>query len=121
MSRRLLFVEYLPDSVAIGLSIGWAGLWCHEWFRVPAVFGLTNDGSLPFLVVVAVLIAWRHRPIGLAIGFGIVHLVGAIATVLPLPLLPFSPEQTLTHYLAHAIYAMAQVPLFVATRRHAFA
>jgi hypothetical protein len=117
VNQSLLIIEHLPDRVAIG----WAGLWCHEWFRVPAAFGLTIDGSLPLLVVVAVLLAWQHRPIGLAIGFGILHLVGAIATVLPLAFLPFAPEQTLTHYLAHAIYALAQVPLLVAAHRHGFA
>ncbi len=48
------------------------------------------------------------------------NLVGGALTVLPLPLLPFVPEQTVEHYAAHAIYAIAQVPLLgllLTTRR----
>ena len=114
MWLRRLFENRARDPVGVGLAISWLGLWCHEWFRVPPALGLTIDGSLPFLALVAVLIAWRRRPIVLASGFGVLHLVGAIATVLPLPFLPFSPEQTLPHYLAHAVYAVAQIPVLLA-------
>jgi len=51
----------------------------------------------------------------------VVHLVGgALLTVLPLPVLPFEPEQTVAHYVAHASYGIAQLPsimLGVAQRR----
>ena len=40
-------------------------------------------------------------------------LVGAVLTVIPFPFLPFYPEQTLEHYLAHLVYGLAQVPLVV--------
>jgi len=36
-----------------------------------------------------------------------------LVTVLPLPILPFEPEQSATHYLAHLVYALGQVPLLV--------
>ncbi len=39
------------------------------------------------------------------------NLGGGILTALHFPILPFEPEQTQAHYLAHAIYALAQVPL----------
>jgi hypothetical protein len=37
--------------------------------------------------------------------------VGGILTVLPLPFLPFVPEQSVRHYIAHVIYSLAQLPL----------
>jgi hypothetical protein len=44
----------------------------------------------------------------------LLHLVGGgIISVLPLPFLPFYPEQRLAHYAAHALYAIAQLPLIV--------
>jgi hypothetical protein len=57
------------------------------------------------------LIAWRNRPLGLVKGFGWLHFVGAVLTVLPLPLLPFASEQTLAHCVVHGLRAVAQIPL----------
>ena len=42
---------------------------------------------------------------------GIHLLVGAILSVLPLPIWPFYPEQSLRHYFSHVIYGIAQLPL----------
>ncbi len=42
----------------------------------------------------------------------LLHLVGgAIVTVIPIGFLPFVPEQDFTHYFAHFLYGLAQVPL----------
>jgi hypothetical protein len=41
----------------------------------------------------------------------ILNLVGGFATVLPLPVLPFKPEQSLRHYMFHVLYALTQFPL----------
>lgn len=47
-------------------------------------------------------------------GWALLNLIGGgILTVLPLPFLPFTPEQTLAHYGAHLIYSLAQVPLLL--------
>ena len=47
-----------------------------------------------------------------ALGWGVLNLViGGIVTVLPLPILPFAPEQSVTHYAAHVVYTLGQVPL----------
>ena len=57
--------------------------------------------------------------IALLLGWGLVHLVvGAVITVLPFPFLPFVPEQTAAHYLAHFLYGLAQVPLIAAMFGH---
>jgi hypothetical protein len=44
---------------------------------------------------------------------------GAILSVLPLPFLPFTPDQSLHHYLSHALYGALQLPLLVTSRRAA--
>ena len=38
---------------------------------------------------------------------------GAVLSVLPLPFLPFEPEQSVSHYLSHVVLGIAQVPLIV--------
>lgn len=43
--------------------------------------------------------------------------VGGIVSVLPLPFLPFVPDQDLGHYIAHLIYAAAQLPLLAVLAR----
>jgi len=45
------------------------------------------------------------------------NLVGGALSVLPLPVLPFEPEQTLRHYSFHLLYAAAQIPLLVLSCR----
>ncbi|HEV2124187.1 MAG TPA: alpha/beta fold hydrolase, partial [Chloroflexota bacterium] len=43
---------------------------------------------------------------------GVLQLIGgAIISVLPLPFLPFEPDQSLHHYLSHAAFGLAQIPL----------
>jgi hypothetical protein len=116
VSKRSWTVGVLQDPIPTRLMVAWAGLWCHELFRVPAVLGLTVDGALPFLAVGAALAAWRHRPSFLLVGYAALQVVGAIITVLPLPFLPFYPEQTLAHYVAHGVYAAAQTPLLMILR-----
>jgi hypothetical protein len=43
--------------------------------------------------------------------------IGGIVTVLSLPFLPFVPEQSVTHYGAHVVYTLGQVPLVVLSYR----
>ena len=42
---------------------------------------------------------------------------GAIISVLPLPFLPFEPEQSVSHYLSHLVLGIAQIPLLVVPLR----
>lgn len=114
----------LPISwIAAGLAVSWLGLWAHEVHRAPYRAGLTLDGSLPMLAVLCgVLALGRAFParcylfVGAA-ALGVLHMLGAALTVLPLRVLPFVPEQTPGHYLAHVIYATAQLPLLWSVAR----
>jgi hypothetical protein len=49
--------------------------------------------------------------------WGLVVLAGAIVTVLPLTLLPFEPDQAVSHYLVHTVYALLQVPVLATVGR----
>ena len=112
-------------AIAIALGVSWLGLWAHELHRVPDRAGLTLDGSLPMLGVLAGLFvlgrAFSNSSTVLvgAGALGTLHLLGAVLTVLPLGVLPFVPEQTPEHYSAHLIYAVAQVPLLLLVARRA--
>ena len=45
---------------------------------------------------------------------GILHgLGGGVLSVLPLPIWPFAPSQTVSHYVVHGVYVIAQIPLLL--------
>lgn len=78
--------------------------------------------SVPTLVWLFIfLVSLRlpnHRWTGrLLLGWGAISLAGAIVTVLPLPFLPFRPEQSVSHYGVHALYVITQLPLLRLTWR----
>jgi hypothetical protein len=78
--------------------------------------------SVPTLVWLLLLLAWLlfpnyHSSARLLFVWGAISLAGAILTVLPLPFLPFWPEQSLRHYGVHALYAAAQLPVLWLTGR----
>ena len=108
------------DRVTVCTAIAWLGLWAHEVHRVPALFGITPDGSLFMLFAAVGLAYWwyRARSAGAAAAllfYGLLNLVGGWLSVLPLSWLPFVPEQTAMHYTVHLVYAVAQVPLILVT------
>lgn len=109
-----------PMAASVLLSVlGMAYHTVHE-FGVRAL-GDPASGMLPVaLVQLALLAAWwryphRSRGLGVALAaIGILQLVGgAILSVLPLPFLPFAPEQTAGHYLSHLVLGLSQIPLIV--------
>lgn len=52
------------------------------------------------------------------VAWALLNLVGGgILSVLPVRLFPFEPEQSLGHYGAHVIYAVAELPLVVVAAR----
>ena len=87
-------------------EFGWPGLWN------PAT------GMLPVLALQgALLVLWLRadRKRGLTkvlLATGVIQLVGgAIISVLPLPILPYAPDQSVQHYVSHIGYGIAQLPL----------
>src|SRR5690242_3770770 len=111
-----------PLWVAGTLIVSDAGFWWHELHRVPASFGFTPECLLTLLAAAIVFLAWlrfsRHiASIAAVWALGLIHLLAAVLTVLPLAFLPFVPEQTVSHYLVHAVYAVAQFPLLLVALR----
>ncbi len=116
----------LPMSVvfsALGMALhtvrefGWAGI------LAPAT------GMLPMAAIQIGLLGWWWRSgrssrtaVRWLMYLGILQLIGgAILSVLPLPILPFVPEQSPDHYISHAVYGLAQLPLIVVALREVVA
>jgi hypothetical protein len=103
--------------VAALLALSWLGLFVHNSIELPALNLLSAENSLPALVAVLLFAGWwflptRRLAAALLLVWGLLHLVGgAIVTVIPLSFLPFVPDQNFTHYFAHFLYGLAQLPL----------
>lgn len=107
-----------PLWVAGALIVSIMGFWFHEVYRVPASTGFTPEWLLTLLFAALVFPPWWRFPrhvasIAAIWALGLIHLLAAVLTVLPLAFLPFVPEQTVSHYLVHTCYAVAQAPLFL--------
>jgi hypothetical protein len=87
----------------------------------PSALADLSTGTIPYASIQLVLLAlWALlsgiRPaveIALATTAGLQLVGGGILSVLPLPFLPFEPEQSLGHYLSHIILALLQLPLLI--------
>ena len=115
MASTIVFVAAVVAS--------WAGFLVHNVADLPGQTILSPESLYPTLIYVALLALWlvpRARRVAtwLLLGWAALHLIGgAVLSVLPLPILPFSPEQSLYHYLFHALYGLTQVPLIVLCAR----
>ncbi len=105
-----------PVAVGLALALSWGAMLAHNLYELPlALSDLENSG--PLLVALVLWVAyWRlgsSRAVQWALlGWALLNLViGGVVTVLPLAILPFTPEQSLDHYLVHVVYAVGQVPL----------
>ncbi|HEX9196321.1 MAG TPA: hypothetical protein VF906_00865 [Candidatus Bathyarchaeia archaeon] len=114
MSRS---VQSLPSwLLAVLVAVSWLGLLVHNFLE-------SVDGSTLAvgLVSAGLFLGWWRIPsrrsamAWILLGMGMVQLVGAAVTVVPFGFLPFTPSQTLGHYLVHVEYGASQVPLAGAT------
>jgi hypothetical protein len=104
--------------VAGAAALSWLGEYIHNQIALPQLTLLSPANSLVALGAILLFLAWWLLPyksltITLLLTWGVLNLAWAIVTILPTNFLPFSPEQTLEHYFAHVIYALAQMPLIV--------
>lgn len=103
-------------------AISWLGLVAHNVADLPGQTLASTESLIPGLVLAALLVLYRLGPRRLGAGalfaWAVLNLVGGgLLSVLPLPILPFEPEQTLRHYSFHLLYALTQVPLLVVALR----
>jgi hypothetical protein len=109
--------------VAALTVLSWFGMIIHDRISLPELSLLAPDVVLPTVVSIALFAAWwvwpRRLSLGLLFGWTLLNFaVGGLVSVLPWPFLPFVPQQTIQHYVAHALYAGCQLPLlFVLFRR----
>jgi uncharacterized protein YndB with AHSA1/START domain len=104
------------------LALAWLGFAAHNLADLPGQTLLSPETSLPTLVYAALVAGWftpaRRTAAWLLLGWTLMHLLGGgVISVLPLPILPFEPEQSLYHYTFHLLYTLTQVPLTVALAR----
>ena len=104
--------------------LAWAGMAVHDSVELPDLIPASPEFLVPtaiYLIAGAAFVMTGTRVSAMVLGgWTLLNLVaGGILSVLPLPILPFTPDQSIGHYLAHAFYAVTQVPLLVITWRAA--
>lgn len=98
--------------------LSWLGAYIHTTLELQLPVW-RPENSFPALIGLVLFLLWWRQPgrqrlwAALLLGWTAVgHLfIGAILSVLPVPILPFYPEQSLGHYSSHLIYGVAQLPL----------
>lgn len=113
------------SSVVAAAVIAWLGLLVHNVADLPDQTLLSPETLWPALITAGLLTAYWKCPervagIGL-IGWALLNLLGSALSVIPLPALPFDPEQTPRHYSFHLLYAATQIPLLATSYPLAFA
>ena len=105
-------------AMAAALTVSALSMLAHNLYELPLTpIDLENSGPIGFAVILGVAYALRPDSKAVAttaLGWGVLNLViGGMVSVLPLPILPFVPEQSVTHYGAHVVYTLGQIPLVV--------
>lgn len=105
-------------AMAVALALSALSMLAHNLYELPlSPIDLENSGPIAFAAILGIAYALRPGSKAVAaavLGWGVLNLViGGIVSVLPLAILPFVPEQSITHYAAHVVYAVGQIPLVV--------
>lgn len=102
-------------SVTLAAGLSAAGLIAHNLIEFSPRVLLGPETLVPLIATAGLVGLWLRRPrrgvLLLLAGWAGLHLVLGAISALPLAFLPFEPEQTVSHYTAHVIYAAAQAPL----------
>jgi hypothetical protein len=112
----------VPTIVAVSL-VSWLGLVIHNLAELTGQARLGPATLVPTAVWLLLAAGWLSRvrrvAAWLLLSWGWLHAIGGgLLSVLPLPLWPYQPEQSLRHYAVHALYALLQAPLLVTTTRY---
>jgi drug/metabolite transporter (DMT)-like permease len=123
MDRQARGVSSKPSShwradlfVGGAAAVAWGGMVIHNLADLPQLTATSRENTWPgaiWLLLAGLFAAVRRPrwPATLLWGWGWLNLIGGAISVLPLGLWPYHPEQSLRHYLFHALYALAQLPL----------
>lgn len=111
-------IQNKSAQVAALTLLSWLGAYAHTTLELQLPVW-RPENSVPALIGLVLFLGWWRQAqrrrlwtwLLLAWTAGGHLLLGALFSVLPLPLLPFVPEQSAGHYLSHVIYGVAQLPL----------
>ena len=106
--------------VVAATVVAWTGFFVHNVTELPGQTLLSPESLFPTLVWVAALVLWlipatRTAGAWILLAWAVINLVGGAISVLPLPFLPYEPEQSVQHYAVHGLYAASQLPLIGVT------
>lgn len=109
-------------SMIAGLALSTFGGWVHNVREFPAIGILSPEMVTIWLPAVALGVWWLVRPSEAArwaiIAWALLNLIlGATLSVVPLPIWPWTPEQSASHYASRLFYAVLQIPLLVVAWR----
>lgn len=109
--------------LAITSVIGAAGMMAHNLWEFGPALLVSPETLIPVAIFgIVPLVTWKrpHDVVASSalLGWALLNLIGGgLLSVLPLGLFPFTPDQSLGHYGAHVVYAVAQIPLAVVAVR----
>jgi hypothetical protein len=108
-------------QMAGAVALAWLGMYIHNVADLPNLTVGSPENTLPGLLWLAAFGVWvalpgRSWPAAPLLAWSALNLVGGFASVLPLPVLPFRPEQSVRHYAFHVLYALAQLPVGILAR-----
>ena len=106
--------------IVAATAVAWSGFLVHNVADLPGQTILSPESLFPTLVWIAALVLWlvpvtRTAGAWILLIWAVINLVGGAISVLPLPFLPYEPEQTVKHYAFHGLYAATQLPLIGVT------
>jgi hypothetical protein len=108
----------LSPNLLLGAAISALGLCLHNVADLPNQYPWSPETAYPTVVLLALLaVCLINRRLGcwLLVAWAGLNLVGGgLFSVLPLPFLPYEPEQSVRHYAWHVVYGLTQLPLLVA-------
>lgn len=116
VAQNTLATARFHALVVVTAVVAWLGFFVHNIADLPGQTLLSPESLYPTLITVALVGLWlvpTTRTVGawLLLAWAILNLVGGALTVLPLPILPFTPDQSFEHYAFHILYATTQLPL----------
>jgi len=116
-------VRTFPGGLSVGGAavIAWLGFLVHNVADLPDQTLLSPETLWPSLVTATLVVLYAAGAVRVAgtglLTWAVLNIAGGALSVLPLPVLPFTPEQSLRHYSFHVLYAATQVPLLVIVYR----
>lgn len=109
-------------TVVAAIALSWLGLVIHNLAELTGPARLGPATLVPTTAYLLLGVGWlspgRRVAAWLLLGWGWLHAIGGLLSILPLPLWPYQPQQSLRHYAIHALYAVLQVPLLVTVSRY---